>query len=112
MKRISKYAKIKITETEADDYNFPKGRVVCLAVGGAQLSSEEFAGFIEKTALESSRIIFVIGGADGLSEAVLKKADFLLSFSKATFPHRIARLILVEQIYRAFKILRREPYHK
>ena len=59
-----------------------------------------------------SHIVFVIGGSLGLSQDVLKRADYLLSFSKMTFPHQLMRMILLEQIYRSFRISRNEPYHK
>ncbi len=86
---------------------------VVLAVEGKSLSSEEFALGLEKLALEGrGRITFIIGGAMGLSEEVKKKAHLLLSFSSMTFPHQLMRLIFLEQLYRAFKISRNEPYHK
>ncbi|MBD5075300.1 23S rRNA (pseudouridine(1915)-N(3))-methyltransferase RlmH, partial [Xanthomonas citri pv. citri] len=76
-------------------------------------TSEELADTIDKLATYgTSKVTFVIGGSLGLSDTVMKRADEKLSFSKMTFPHQLMRLILVEQIYRAFRINRGEPYHK
>lgn len=76
-------------------------------------TSEELADTIDKLATYGkSKVTFVIGGSLGLSDTVMKRADEKLSFSKMTFPHQLMRLILVEQIYRAFRINRGEPYHK
>jgi len=87
--------------------------VIALAIDGKEYSSEAFSELIEKKAAEGKgRIAFVIGGSLGLSEAVLKRADLKLSFSAFTFPHQLMRVILLEQIYRAFRIMRGEPYHK
>ncbi|HEY0826716.1 MAG TPA: 23S rRNA (pseudouridine(1915)-N(3))-methyltransferase RlmH [Bacilli bacterium] len=87
--------------------------VIALALDGAMWSSEELAGQIDKLGTYGkSHLVFVIGGSLGLSEAVLKRADQKLSFGKMTFPHQLMRLILLEQVYRAFKILRGESYHK
>ena len=86
---------------------------VALAIEGSAFSSEELADFIGKKALEgTSHICFVIGGSLGLSGEVMKRADLALSFSKMTFPHQLMRVILLEQIYRAYRILNHEPYHK
>jgi 23S rRNA (pseudouridine1915-N3)-methyltransferase len=87
--------------------------VIALAINGKQMPSEEFAEKIRELATYGhSDIAFIIGGSNGLSDEVLRHADFQLSFSKFTFPHQLMRLILIEQIYRAFKIMRGEPYHK
>lgn len=87
--------------------------VVTLEVQGKMLSSEKLAEKIENLAIEGvSNIAFVIGGSLGLSEAVSKRANFKLSFSPMTFPHQMMRVILLEQIYRSFKIIRNETYHK
>jgi 23S rRNA (pseudouridine1915-N3)-methyltransferase len=87
--------------------------LIALAIDGKLLSSEELAEKLDHLALEGkSDIAIVIGGSLGLSEEVLGRADFKLSFSKMTFPHQLMRLILMEQIYRAFKISKGEPYHK
>ena len=87
--------------------------VIALHIHGKQLSSEELASKFEELALKGkSHLTFVIGGSLGLSEAVLKRADLKLSFSPMTFPHQLMRLILLEQVYRGFKIIKGEPYHK
>lgn len=87
--------------------------VIALAINGKLKSSEELADNLDKLATYGkSKVAFVIGGSLGLSDEVLKRADEQLSFSKMTFPHQLMRLILVEQIYRAFRINRGEPYHK
>lgn len=86
--------------------------VILLDVIGKQLSSPELAEKIDALALQgSSHITFVIGGAFGYTDALRKRADFALSFSKMTFTHQMIRLLLIEQIYRAFKISRGEKYH-
>lgn len=87
--------------------------VITLEILGKQLDSPQLAAKLESLSLEGkSNIAFVIGGSLGLSEEVSKRADFKLSFSKMTFPHQMMRVILLEQIYRAFKINRNETYHK
>ncbi|KAA8816444.1 23S rRNA (pseudouridine(1915)-N(3))-methyltransferase RlmH [Bifidobacterium callitrichos] len=87
--------------------------VIALAIDGKQLSSEELAARISDWGLHGvSHIQLVIGGSIGLDDAILRRADFRLSFSKMTFPHQLMRVILLEQIYRAYKINAGEPYHK
>ncbi|WP_055427424.1 23S rRNA (pseudouridine(1915)-N(3))-methyltransferase RlmH [Bifidobacterium aesculapii] len=87
--------------------------VVALAIDGKQLSSEELAAKVADWGLHGvSHLQFVIGGSIGLDDAILRRADFRLSFSKMTFPHQLMRVILLEQIYRAYKINAGEPYHK
>ena len=87
--------------------------VVALEIRGEMLSSEELADFIERKQVSgTSHIQFVIGGSLGLSEAVLRRADYRLSFSRMTFPHQLMRVVLLEQIYRSFLIIAGEPYHK
>jgi len=87
--------------------------VIALAIDGKQKSSEELADTLDKLATYGkSKVAFIIGGSLGLSSQVLQRADDKLSFSKMTFPHQLMRLILVEQVYRAFRINRGEPYHK
>lgn len=107
---------LKARQTEAqkilsligkDDYT------IALAIQGKELSSEGLAQkFSTLSQSGINKINLIIGGATGLDETVLAKADFKLSFSKLTFPHQLMRLILLEQIYRAFKIINKEPYHK
>ncbi|PAU69006.1 50S rRNA methyltransferase [Bifidobacterium italicum] len=87
--------------------------VVALAIEGGQLTSEQLAAKIAQWGLHGvSHLQFVIGGSLGLDPRVLKRADMLLSFSKMTFPHQLMRVILLEQVYRGFKINAHEPYHK
>lgn len=87
--------------------------VIALAIEGKQRSSEQLASEIDKLATYGkSKIAFVIGGSLGLSDEVMKRSNDTLSFSKMTFPHQLMRLILLEQVYRAFRINRNEPYHK
>ncbi|KMM36439.1 23S rRNA (pseudouridine(1915)-N(3))-methyltransferase RlmH [Guptibacillus hwajinpoensis] len=91
----------------------PDAHVIALAIDGKMKTSEQLAHDLDQLATYGkSKVAFVIGGSLGLSENVLKRANDTLSFSKMTFPHQLMRLILVEQIYRAFKINRGEPYHK
>lgn len=87
--------------------------VICLCIDGKQLSSEALSEKIEKLGVQgTSHICFVIGGSLGLADEVVKRADFKLSFSPMTFPHQLMRVILLEQIYRAYRIMNHEPYHK
>ncbi len=87
--------------------------MIALAIEGQMLDSEQLADKIDKLGIGGqSQIVFVIGGSLGLSEAVLKRADYKLSFSKMTFPHQLMRVILLEQVYRGYRILMNEPYHK
>ena len=123
LKRLRPFVRIEIREvaecrTVEDEgkkllAQVPKDSFLCvLDVAGNFLTSEELAKKISDLTLRGmSDITFLIGGAFGLSEEVKKAADFRLSFSPMTFTHQMARLILVEQIYRAFKINRGEPYH-
>lgn len=86
---------------------------IALAIDGTMISSEELAGKIDSLGLNgNSHISFIIGGSLGLSVDVLKRADYKLSFSKMTFPHQLMRMILLEQIYRAYRIISNQPYHK
>ncbi|MDM8236705.1 23S rRNA (pseudouridine(1915)-N(3))-methyltransferase RlmH [[Ruminococcus] torques] len=87
--------------------------VITLEIGGKMLTSEEFAEKIETLGVQGkSSIAFVIGGSIGLGEEVLKRSDFALSFSKMTFPHQLMRVVLLEQVYRGYRIVNGEPYHK
>jgi len=134
-KRISKYSKLEIIEVpdehapeklskkDMENIKDKEGTkilsklkdsyVIALAIKGVMFTSEEFANKIEdiKT-YNASHITFVIGGSLGLSSHVLKKADLKMSFSEMTFPHQLMRLILLEQVYRSFRINNNEPYHK
>ncbi len=135
-KRLSKYCKLKVIEV-ADEktpdnaspalekqikdkegerllkYIDNKAFVMALAIDGKRYSSTDFADFFEeKTVSGFSKIQFVIGGSLGLSDDVLKAASGKISFSDMTFPHQMMRVILLEQIYRAYRIINGEPYHK
>lgn len=133
LKRLTPYANVEIVElapVEIRDENLiekaldaegekilasikPQTYVITLEIQGKMLSSEEFAEKIQTLSNEGiSEIAFVIGSSHGISEEVSKRADFALSMSKMTFLHQFARLLLVEQIYRAFKIIKGETYHK
>lgn len=87
--------------------------VIALAIEGNMLNSEELADKIGRLGVDGARqIVFVIGGSLGLSTQVLKRADYQLSFSKMTYPHQLMRVVLLEQIYRSYRILNKQPYHK
>ncbi|OQM44474.1 23S rRNA (pseudouridine(1915)-N(3))-methyltransferase RlmH [Anoxybacillus sp. UARK-01] len=108
MKQIKEKEGERILAKISDDMH-----VIALAIDGKMKSSEEFAIHLDKLATYgTSKVAFVIGGSLGLSEKVMKRANESLSFSQMTFPHQLMRLILLEQIYRAFRINRGEPYHK
>ena len=87
--------------------------VIALALDGKMLDSVELSDLIARLGVQGkSSIVFVIGGSLGLSDAVLKRADYKLSFSRMTFPHQLMQMILLEQIYRSYRIMNNEPYHK
>lgn len=135
-KRLGSYANFNIIEV--DEYKLPnkysqaqveegmekeadailskindRACVIPLCIEGKQMDSENFAEKIEKITVDGySDICFIIGGSNGLHNKVKTKGQLKLSFSKMTFPHQLMRVVLVEQIYRAFRILRNEPYHK
>lgn len=116
-KRIGGYARLNIKETKNDRELIPnltkKSLKIALCVEGKQLSSEELASKIESvTSSGISEITFVIGDSDGMGEDVKAECDLRLSFSKMTFPHQLMRVILLEQIYRAFTIINNGKYHK
>ena len=121
-KRISKYHKIEIIELADSNINKEKEELlkvintkdynIVMDIDGNNLSSREFAEKIDKTFLINSNITFIIGGSDGVSPEIKELANYRLSFSRLTFPHQLFRGILLEQIYRAFKILNNESYHK
>ncbi len=121
VKRLSRFAKVEIKElpeganpeAEADGIlRACKGYVIALAVEGEKLSSEKLAIKLQKLTDEGKDISFVIGSSCGLSDKVKKAADFKLSFSDMTFPHQLMRVILAEQVYRAFMINAGSTYHK
>ncbi len=116
-KRISGYASLTIKETKTDRELIPnlpkKAFKIALCVEGKQLSSEELASKLEELPTRGiSEIAFVIGDSDGMGEDVKASCDLRLSFSKMTFPHQLMRVILLEQIYRAFTIINNGKYHK
>ena len=91
----------------------PGAYVIALAIDGQQVTSEGFARKIDQLGIQGvSHIQFVIGGSIGMDDAILRQANYKLSFSKMTFPHQLMRVILLEQVYRAYKINAHEPYHK
>ncbi len=112
----SETEELQIKEKEGDrllKYIKEDAYVIALAIEGKQLDSIELSKKIEKLGIDgNSHIIFVIGGSLGLDNRVLKRADFKLSFSKMTFPHQMMRVILLEQVYRGYRIAKNEPYHK
>ena len=133
LKRLTPYASVEITELAAIEIKDPNltakvldeeaekilahikqhSYVITLEIGGKMLSSEEFAEKINTLSNEGTgEIVFVIGSSCGISPKVSARANFKLSMAKMTFLHQFARLILVEQIYRAFKIIKGETYHK
>jgi len=135
-KRLSRYCKLEILEVS--DEKTPDGageamelqikekegerilqkipenaHVVALAIEGRMLDSEELAAQMERWNVGGiSHVVFVIGGSLGLAPAVLERADYKLSFSRMTFPHQLMRVILLEQVYRSFRIRNHEPYYK
>lgn len=135
-KRLSRYCKLEIlevadektTEQASDrEISIVKDRegerllkviseeqyVIALAIDGRQPDSIELSEQIERLGITGrSSLVFVIGGSLGLSDAVLKRADYRLSFSNMTFPHQLMRVILLEQLYRSYRIMNHEPYHK
>lgn len=87
--------------------------VIAMDLKGENLTSEQFANYIENCGvMGNSNIAFIVGGSLGLSQNVIKRANYKLCFSKMTFPHQLFRVMLLEQIYRAFRIMKGEPYHK
>lgn len=136
VKRLSKYCKLEMIEVE--DEKTPNqtsevmdnairnkegeriskhirsdSYVIALAIQGERLSSEQMANKIDKLGVQGiSHITFIIGGSIGLAQEILKRADYKLSFSDLTFPHQLMKVILLEQIYRCYRIIQGEPYHK
>lgn len=123
VKRISKYMNVSIVELKdnpihtkeianlieninSKDYN------IALDLRGEEVTSEKFASLIEKTLVINSNVTFIIGPSDGLTKEILDKCNKVISFSHLTFPHGLFRGILLEQIYRSFKIINNETYHK
>lgn len=135
-KRLSKYCKLNIIEVEDEETSENAGEnlintvknkegqrlkkhikdgayVISLAIEGEKFDSVELSEKIEKTAINGfSEIVFIIGGSLGISDEIKKMSNLLLSFSDMTFPHQLMRVILLEQIYRSYRIINNEPYHK
>ena len=109
---VEKEKAMKLEEEKILKYISEKDYIITLEIEGKELTSEEFAEKLDKIQIENSNITFIIGGSYGLSNTIKEKANFKLSFSKMTFPHQLFRVILLEQIYRAFKINHHESYHK
>ena len=110
---LNEIEKNKIKEAERIKKHIDKkDYIITLEIEGKQLSSEEFSKKIENTLIESSNITFIIGGSYGLADEIKSLSNFKLSVSKMTFPHQLFRVILLEQIYRAYKIMNNENYHK
>ena len=101
-----------IDKSLIEKYIDPKDFVITLEIDGHEIDSVELANRIDKLFITNSTITFVIGGSYGLHNDVKNRSDYNLSFSKFTFPHQLFRVILLEQIYRCFKILNNETYHK
>ena len=121
--RISKYHKIELIELKDEEsleksalninkYISSSDYVISLVIEGKSLDSLEFASMIDKTFINYSTITFIIGDSNGLSDTIKNRSNLKLSFSRMTFPHGLFRGILLEQIYRAFKIINHESYHK
>ena len=135
-KRLSRYCKLEIIEV-ADEktpdnasqtvedairskeaerilkYVKEDAYIITLEIAGKMLTSEELSEKIESLGIQgNSHIVFIIGGSIGLGQEVLKRSDYALSFSRMTFPHQLMRVILLEQIYRSYRIMNHEPYHK
>lgn len=125
-KRLTSYCKLEILELKESPIENVKDEgklilskinkddfVITLEILGKELTSEELSLKIENLEIQGkSKIVFVIGGSCGLDDEVIKRSDFALSFSKMTFPHQMMRVFLLEQIYRSYKIMKNEKYHK
>ena len=122
VKRVNKYHKLELMEVkdsnikdeaiEIDKYMSSRDFVVTMEIGGKKLNSIEFSKKIDNWLMTYGNITFIIGGSDGIDESIRKKSNYALSFSDLTFPHGLFRGFLVEQIYRSFKIINNETYHK
>lgn len=128
LKRLSNYTKVDIIEVQDYNYDIEKTLaveskeilkyikqneyVVALDISGTEYNSKEFSAMIDSGISNNKTLTFIIGGSYGLHEEIKEKVNKLISFSKLTFPHQLFRVILLEQIYRAFKIINNEKYHK
>lgn len=128
-KRIKKYTNIELIEVKDEGlveeskailleaekikkHLSPRDYIITMEIEGKQLTSEEFSEKLNQIQIENSNIVFIIGGSYGLSDEIKQMAKLHLSFSKMTFPHQLFRVLLLEQIYRCYKILNNESYHK
>ena len=128
LKRLSKYTKTYLIEVPDEDFDIKKtllkekesilkyvsdkDYVVTLEIEGKELTSVELSKKLNDTLIQNSDITFIIGGSYGLHEDIKKISNYALSFSKMTFPHQLFRIMLLEQIYRSYKIINNETYHK
>ena len=128
IKRLSKYTKVEIIEIKEENDTNPKAKeiegnkilnnlkpkdyVIALTLNKKEYTSEELATWLNKRMMKSSELVFLIGGSLGLDNKVISRANECLTLSKLTFTHQMSRVILLEQIYRAFKINNHEKYHK
>ena len=129
VKRLKKYTNIEIIElpdSEIDDEKIAlekekgeilkqirkKEYIITLEIEGEELSSIQLATKLDKTLIQNSDITFIIGGSYGIHPSIKEQANFKLSFSKMTFPHQLFRILLLEQLFRSYKILNNEKYHK
>jgi 23S rRNA (pseudouridine1915-N3)-methyltransferase len=128
LKRLSKYTKIDLIEVPDENYDITKtlekekdsilkyisekDYIITMEIEGRELTSVELSKKINDTLIQHSDIVFIIGGSYGLHEEIKKISNYALSFSKMTFPHQLFRIMLLEQIYRSYKILNNETYHK
>lgn len=125
LKRISRYAEVAglalkdeaailslaTGERQRQQQNKERHKLILLDSRGKQFSSEELAEFLEREQVNATPLLFAIGGSDGFSDEARRYAGFTLSLGKMTLPHELARVVLVEQLYRAFTILKNHPYH-
>ena len=128
LKRLSKYTKIELIEIEDEAFDKEKtlkkeaekilkilntkSYIITLEIEGDELDSTELSDLIRKVHINNSDITFIIGGSYGLDNSIKELSNYKLSFSKLTFPHQLFRLILLEQLYRGYKIINNESYHK
>lgn len=128
-KRIKKYTNIELIEVKDEGlveeskaiileaekikkHLSPRDYIITMEIEGKQLTSEEFSEKLNQIQIENSNIVFIIGGSYGLSDEIKQMSKLHLSFSKMTFPHQLFRVLLLEQIYRCYKLLNNESYHK
>ncbi len=123
LKRISRYAEVSglavkdeaailsLASGEGKKQKNDRHKLILLDSRGKQFSSEELAQFLDREQLNAIPLLFAVGGSDGFSDEAKRHADYTLSLGKMTLPHELARVVLVEQLYRAFTILKNHPYH-